>query len=156
MNLDARERFFLAEAYANGMGPLHGVEPRLASVIADLLSHRGSLTRAIVAYRIGVEMGLSEDVSRGMACGIEYLHTASLVFDDLPAMDDARARRGAPCMHVVHSKGPAILAALALVNRGYSLLWNAGTSLRGGGSRARARPDRGMSGHDRACGRTSA
>jgi geranylgeranyl diphosphate synthase type II len=121
----ARARFLLAEAYANGMGPLDGVEPRLAAVLSDLLSRQGSLTRAVVAFRIGVEMGLEEDMACGVACGIEYLHTASLVFDDLPAMDDARTRRGGPCVHVVHGEGPSMLAALALVNRGYSLLWNA-------------------------------
>jgi geranylgeranyl pyrophosphate synthase len=58
-----------------------------------------------------------------MACGIEYLHTASLVFDDLPAMDDARMRRGAACTHVVHGEAVATLAALALVNRGYAMIW---------------------------------
>ncbi len=38
---------------------------------------------------------MAEEAARAVACGIEYLHTASLVFDDLPAMDDARMRRGA-------------------------------------------------------------
>jgi geranylgeranyl pyrophosphate synthase len=68
-------------------------------------------------------MGAPEEAARAVACGIEYLHTASLVFDDLPAMDDARMRRGAPCPHVVHGEAVAMLAALALINRGYAMIW---------------------------------
>ena len=70
-------------------------------------------------------MGVAEARACDLACGIEYLHTASLVFDDLPAMDDARLRRGGVCIHVTHGEGIAMLAALALINRGYALLWRA-------------------------------
>jgi geranylgeranyl pyrophosphate synthase len=83
------------------------------------------MMRAVTCYLVGIEMGLSEGSARAVGCGIEYLHTASLVFDDLPAMDDARTRRGAACVHVVHGEAVAILAALALINRGYTLLWQA-------------------------------
>ncbi|QJE94337.1 polyprenyl synthetase family protein [Luteolibacter luteus] len=98
-------------------------EPRLAAAIGDLLARPGSLVRAVAAYLVGIEMGLVEESARAIACGLEYLHTASLVFDDLPSMDDARLRRGAACLHVTHGEGIAVLAALALVNRGYGLLW---------------------------------
>ena len=54
---------------------------------------------------------------------MKYLHTVSLLFDDLPAMDDARLRRGAACLHVTHGESVTMLAALALVNRGYAMLW---------------------------------
>ncbi|NJM12209.1 MAG: hypothetical protein HC889_10265 [Synechococcaceae cyanobacterium SM1_2_3] len=54
---------------------------------------------------------------------MEYFHTASLIFDDLPSMDDAEERRGHPCPHKVHGESAAILGALALINRGYALLW---------------------------------
>jgi putative ABC transport system permease protein len=111
----------LAAGFRQGM-PGVG-EPRLAAAMGDLLARPGSLVRAVVAYLVGIEMGMLEESARAVACGIEYLHTASLVFDDLPAMDDARTRRGAPCLHVVHGEAMAMLAGLALVNRGYSLLW---------------------------------
>jgi geranylgeranyl pyrophosphate synthase len=55
-------------------------------------------------------------------CAIEMVHTASLVLDDLPAMDDATMRRGRPACHVVHGEGVAILAAFALINRAFELL----------------------------------
>jgi geranylgeranyl pyrophosphate synthase len=105
------------------MGRFDRVEPRLAAAMQDILARPGSLVRACVAYLVGIEMGVAEEAARALGCGIEYLHTASLVFDDLPAMDDARTRRGAACIHVVHGEAVAILAALAMVNRGYAMIW---------------------------------
>jgi geranylgeranyl pyrophosphate synthase len=116
-------RALMAGTYANGCGRLERLEPRLAAALGDLLARPGSLVRAVVAYAVSLEMGLREERARALACGLEYLHTASLVFDDLPAMDDARLRRGAVCLHVTHGEGVAMLAALALINRGYALLW---------------------------------
>lgn len=113
----------MAESFRQGMGRPFGVERRLASALGDLLARPGSLTRAVTAYLVGITMGVSEERARALACGIEYLHTASLVFDDLPAMDDARERRGMPTLHVLHGEGTAMLAALAMINRGYMLLW---------------------------------
>ncbi|CAF4748002.1 unnamed protein product, partial [Rotaria magnacalcarata] len=34
-----------------------------------------------------------------LACGIEYLHTSSLILDDLPAQDNSDLRRGRPTLH---------------------------------------------------------
>lgn len=116
-------RALVAGSFAQGMGPMHRVEPRLAAALGDILARPGSLVRAVTAYLIGIEMGVAEEAARAMACGIEYLHTASLVFDDLPAMDDARMRRGATCPHVLHGEAVAMLAALAIINRGYAMIW---------------------------------
>ena len=113
----------MAGSFTHGMGGMRRAEPRLAAAVRDLLSHPGSLVRAVTAYLIGIEMGLPEQAARAVGCGIEYLHTASLVFDDLPAMDDARTRRGIACIHVTHGEPVAMLAALALINRGYAMIW---------------------------------
>ena len=56
-----------------------------------------------------------------VACAIEYLHTCSLIFDDMPAMDNARERRGRAPTHKVFGEGVAILAGLAFLNQGYAL-----------------------------------
>ena len=58
-----------------------------------------------------------------VATALEYFHTASLILDDLPCMDDASLRRGAACVHRVYGEHEAILAALALINRAYALVW---------------------------------
>jgi geranylgeranyl diphosphate synthase type II len=56
------------------------------------------------------------------ACAIEFLHTSSLILDDLPGMDDAALRRGRTALHLVFNEGMAMLAALALLNQSYALL----------------------------------
>ena len=116
-------RTLMAGSFSNGMGRLDRAEPRLAAALQDILARPGSLVRAVAAYLIGIEMGVAEEAARAIGCGIEYLHTASLVFDDLPAMDDARMRRGAACVHVIHGEAVAILAALALITRDYAMIW---------------------------------
>jgi len=113
----------IMESFAGGFGPLHNVEPRLAAALSDLLTRPGSMVRATTSYLIGIDMGVPEEIAMAVSCGIEYLHTSSLVFDDLPAMDDARMRRGGACLHVVHGEATAMLAALAMINRGYAMLW---------------------------------
>lgn len=119
--LSMRSRLRLA--FHAGMALPHGTEPHLAGALRDTLQHPGSMVRAELAYRIACSLGMSEERSENLAIAIEYFHTASLLFDDLPAMDDAKVRRGAPCAHHVYGEGAAILAALALINRAYSLMW---------------------------------
>lgn len=63
------------------------------------------------------------------ACAVEMVHTASLILDDLPSMDDASLRRGRSACHRVHGEATAILAAFALLNRAFGVLadgWPAG------------------------------
>lgn len=116
-------RTLMTGCFSHGMGRLDRVEPRLAAALGDILARPGSLVRAVLAYLIAIEMGVPEQAARALGCGIEYLHTASLVFDDLPAMDDARVRRGGACIHVLHGEATAMLAALAMINRGYGMVW---------------------------------
>ena len=49
------------------------------------------------------------------ACGIEMLHTYSLIHDDLPAMDDDDLRRGRPSCHKAFDEATAILAGDGLL-----------------------------------------
>ena len=50
------------------------------------------------------------------ACAIEYIHTYSLIHDDLPAMDNDDLRRGLPTNHKVYGEAIAILAGDGLLN----------------------------------------
>ena len=56
------------------------------------------------------------------ACAIEYLHSSSMIIDDLPMMDDADLRRGKSTMHLAYGESTALLTSLALMNHSYSLL----------------------------------
>lgn len=50
------------------------------------------------------------------ACAVEYIHTYSLIHDDLPAMDNDDLRRGLPTNHKVYGEALAILAGDGLFN----------------------------------------
>jgi len=74
-----------------------------------------------MVYLVATTYGLEEAPARDLAVALEYFHTASLIFDDLPCMDDATERRGVSCVHFEFGEAEAILAALALINRAYAL-----------------------------------
>lgn len=50
-----------------------------------------------------------------VACAMEMTHTSSLIFDDLPAMDNDDFRRGKPSCHKAFGEATAILAGDALI-----------------------------------------
>ncbi|MBI4248903.1 MAG: polyprenyl synthetase family protein [Elusimicrobia bacterium] len=56
------------------------------------------------------------------ACAIEFIHTYSLIHDDLPAMDNDDFRRGKPSSHKAFGEGIAILAGDALLTCAFGLL----------------------------------
>lgn len=59
------------------------------------------------------------------ACAIELIHTASLIVDDLPSMDDAEMRRGRPSCHRRFGEAATILAALELLSLAYRVMSSA-------------------------------
>ena len=91
--------------------------------LLDTLAAPGSLARAQLAFGLLAPGRGGPFAARELAIALEYFHTASLLLDDLPCMDNARERRGRLCPHVVHGEAPAILAALALITQAYGLLW---------------------------------
>lgn len=56
------------------------------------------------------------------ACGVEMIHTYSLIHDDLPAMDNDDLRRGRPTNHVVYGEATAILAGDGLLTAAFTQL----------------------------------
>lgn len=58
------------------------------------------------------------------AMALEYIHTYSLIHDDLPAMDNDDLRRGNPTNHVQFSEAIAILAGDALLTDAFALIGN--------------------------------
>lgn len=58
------------------------------------------------------------------ASALEFIHTYSLIHDDLPAMDNDDLRRGKPTNHKVFGEGMAILAGDALLTEAFYLLSN--------------------------------
>lgn len=57
-----------------------------------------------------------------LGCAVEMVHTASLILDDLPCMDDARLRRERPTTHIAFGQATAILSAIALLTRAFGII----------------------------------
>jgi geranylgeranyl diphosphate synthase, type II len=115
----------LLAAFRERLYVSHQVESTLEGALRYLLTHAGSMVRPRVIYRLCLAYGIERDAAIDLAIALEYFHTASLVFDDLPCMDNATMRRGVPCVHLEFGESAAILAALALINRAYALVWRA-------------------------------
>jgi len=56
------------------------------------------------------------------ACALEYIHTYSLIHDDLPCMDNDDLRRGLPTNHKVFGEGLATLAGDGLLNTAFEVM----------------------------------
>ncbi len=91
---------------------------------------------ALAASRLA---GASPQQGLAVACAVEFLHTSSLILDDLPSMDDADVRRNRSALHLVYGEGLAVLAAVALLNQSYALLSEAACGDGGALLRAAAR-----------------
>lgn len=56
------------------------------------------------------------------ACSLEYIHTYSLIHDDLPAMDNDDMRRGKPANHIAYGESIAILTGDALLTTAFEVM----------------------------------
>lgn len=59
----------------------------------------GKRLRMFLVLILGELYGISNERILPLACAIEYLHTSSLIFDDLPAQDNSDLRRGRSTLH---------------------------------------------------------
>jgi geranylgeranyl diphosphate synthase type II len=74
----------------------------------------GKRLRPILALAACEAIGGKPDEALDAACAVEFVHTYSLIHDDLPAMDDDDFRRGRPTSHKKFGEAVAILAGDAL------------------------------------------
>jgi geranylgeranyl diphosphate synthase type II len=107
-----------------GLRRLHqgGQAPGVAAAIEDSLFAPAKRLRPILSLLVAEVLREEREHVLPAACAIEMVHTASLILDDLPCMDDATSRRGRPACHLVHGEATAILAAFALLNRAFTIL----------------------------------
>jgi geranylgeranyl diphosphate synthase, type II len=56
------------------------------------------------------------------AAAVEFIHTSSLIFDDLPLMDNASERRGEAALHRRYGEATATLVAISFLNAAYGVV----------------------------------
>ena len=102
------------------------ISENIPSILADSIKYSlfagGKRIRPILTYTACDS--LSGDCSDAITVGaaIEFIHTYSLIHDDLPAMDDDDYRRGKLTNHKVFGEGIAILAGDALLTEAFNIL----------------------------------
>ena len=74
----------------------------------------GKQLRPLLIYAVGDAYNADIKALDVLACAIEFMHSFSLVHDDLPAMDDDKLRRSKPTCHIAFDEATAILAGDAL------------------------------------------
>jgi geranylgeranyl pyrophosphate synthase len=95
---------------------------RLHRAMAHAVFAGGKRIRPVLARLAHRAAGGDPDRITEAACGLELIHTYSLIHDDLPAFDDDVLRRGRPTVHVAFDEATAILAGDALLAEGLVLI----------------------------------
>lgn len=100
------------------MTPIEMLKPMLYS-----LKNGGKRLRPLLLLAM-LEINSMDEVKKGLrsAIALEYIHTYSLIHDDLPAMDNDDLRRGQPTNHIQFDEATAILAGDALLTDAFVII----------------------------------
>lgn len=96
--------------------------PKLQEAMAYMLLNSGKFIRPTLIYLTGRVLKASWEKLDVPALALEFMHTYSLIHDDLPAMDNADLRRGNLTCHKMFGDALAILAGDALQPLAFSIL----------------------------------
>jgi geranylgeranyl diphosphate synthase, type II len=93
----------------------------LEEAVRYALEGGGKRIRPVLCLATAEAAGGDPDRALAAAAALEFVHSFSLVHDDLPALDDDEERRGRPTAHVRFGEAPAILAGDALLTEAFAL-----------------------------------
>ena len=100
--------------------------PRLLEAMRYSVLSGGKRLRPILclgfADAVSGGVGGAGKVADDAAVGVEYVHTYSMIHDDLPSMDDDDFRRGRPTNHKVFGEAMAVLAGDALLTEAFTVV----------------------------------
>ena len=101
---------------------------QLQEAINYSLQTPGKCVRGHLLLLTSEAWGADWQTSLDCAAAVEIVHTASLIMDDLPAMDDATVRRGKTASHLRFDQPTALLATISLLSDAFAEIANS-TSL---------------------------
>lgn len=99
-----------------------GRHARVQEAMAYAVFTGGKRLRPFLTIRCAGLFEVPEQRALRTASAIEFIHTYSLIHDDLPCMDDDDLRRGRPTVHVQFDEATAVLAGDALLTLGFEVL----------------------------------
>ena len=85
------------------------------------LSNGGKRLRPVLTLEFCKMCGGDVESAMNYACAVEYIHTYSLIHDDLPCMDDDDMRRGNPSCHKMYGEAMALLAGDGLLTHAFEI-----------------------------------
>lgn len=103
----------------------YNVSDKLNESMSYSVNAGGKRIRPLIPILMVSDYTFSDDVAGGLidcACAIEFIHTYSLIHDDLPAMDDSCYRRNILTNHKVFGEALAILAGDALLTESFNII----------------------------------
>jgi geranylgeranyl diphosphate synthase type II len=92
----------------------------LIDAMAYSLEGGGKRLRPLLCIASAEYLGLKPETVMPAACAIEYIHTYSLIHDDLPPMDDDDLRRGKAASHRRFSESVALLTGDGLLTEAFA------------------------------------
>ncbi len=110
--------------YASQMGGTS----KLEEACSYSLTNGGKRLRPILTLITAEALGTCDVMPS--ALGVEFFHTASLIADDLPCMDNDAERRGKASLHVAFEESTAILASYTLIACGYGGIYENAKKMR--------------------------
>lgn len=99
-----------------------GMEAQVIEAMRYALMAGGKRLRPFLVMQSAALFDVDVMLARRVAVAVEYIHTYSLIHDDLPAMDDDDMRRGKPSVHRQFDEATAILAGDALLTNAFEIL----------------------------------
>jgi geranylgeranyl diphosphate synthase type II len=110
-----------------------GEKTKLRDACEYALTNGGKRFRPLIVLMIAEALGHGLNVYES-ALSVEFFHTASLIADDLPCMDNEDERRDKPTLHKVYGEAIALLASYALITAGFEKIYTNAVAMRESGS----------------------
>lgn len=104
--------------YIPGNGNVSMMNDPIIDAANYSLEGDGKRLRPIMTWVMGINgYGLNSEAILPLLKSLEYMHTASLIFDDLPSQDNAPIRRGRATLHQIYNTATAELTGLFLTQK---------------------------------------
>ncbi len=100
-------------------------QKRVIDAAGYSLSAGGKRIRPVLTLAFCKMCGGKIENAMPVACAVEYMHTFSLIHDDLPCMDNDDFRRGKPSCHKAYDEYTALLAGDALAIMPFEMIADA-------------------------------
>jgi len=102
-----------------------GSAPRIADVAAHLISAGGKRIRPLLTLSYARMLGFDGEADAKLAAAVEFIHTATLLHDDV--VDESDKRRGRPTANLLWDNKSSVLVGDFLFSRSFQLMVETGS-----------------------------